>query len=291
MNAMVSDYEKDCINTALQSIIPCIYILRGISMSAFILKIIATVCMLIDHVGAVFDTPEVFRNIGRIAFPIYAFMIAQGCKKTRNIKNYLIRLGIFAVVSEIPFDLAFEYAGEINFLRFTNVFYTLFLGAACVMAYELINKNNVNADFSIYTLLRRTLAVGAVIPIIILAHILDTDYGMLGVIYIFVFYLVNTENRAVRTLTMIAVVFIQYGYPYLFSIIDPAVRARLPILPGGIFFTYELTKFWFALTAAVLVCVYNGKQGPNAKWVKWGFYAFYPVHIGVLALIHYYLHI
>jgi hypothetical protein len=260
-------------------------------MSAFILKTIATLCMLIDHIGAVFDadTPEVFRYIGRIAFPVYAFMIAYGCKKTRDIKKYLMRLGLFALISEIPFDLAFEYARQINFFRFTNVFYTLFLGAACVAVYQLICENRPGTESIMRSLLFKLLAVVAVIPIMILANLLDTDYGVLGVIYIFIFYLVNTESRLVRTLIMAAIVFVMYGYPFLYSVAYPVFGAWLPILPGGIFFTYELTKFWFALTAAVLVYFYNGKQGLKGKWVKWGFYAFYPAHLGVLVLIKFFL--
>ena len=115
-------------------------------MTAFVLKIIASICMLFDHTGAVFtaSTPLFFRWIGRIAFPIYAYMIAQGCKHTNNIDKYLLRLGIFALISEIPFDIAFMHYYTmdgalnlgINFLRNTNVFYTLFLGVACISIYE-----------------------------------------------------------------------------------------------------------------------------------------------------------
>ncbi len=115
-------------------------------MSAFALKIIASICMLIDHIGAVFPvplTPAVFRLIGRIAFPIYAYLIAEGCKHTKNKNKYLLRLGIFAIISEIPFDLAFmQYQTHdfqrlnINFFYQTNVFYSLFLGAACICVYE-----------------------------------------------------------------------------------------------------------------------------------------------------------
>jgi len=109
-------------------------------MTAFVLKIIASICMLIDHTGAIFPTPEIFRLIGRIVFPIYAYMIAQGCKHTKNINKYLFRLGVFAIISEIPFDLAFyRYFGNpfgVNYFSETNVFYTLFLGAACIAVYE-----------------------------------------------------------------------------------------------------------------------------------------------------------
>ena len=118
-------------------------------MTTFVLKIIASVCMLIDHIGAVFPSPWVFRQvlrlIGRIAFPIYAYLIAQGCKHTKDIYKYLLRLGIFALISEIPFDIAFMHykrdgvlTPDINFLDDTNVFYTLFLGVASIIIYERV---------------------------------------------------------------------------------------------------------------------------------------------------------
>jgi hypothetical protein len=120
---------------------------RSLVVSAFALKIIASIAMLIDHTGQVFPapaTPELFRCIGRIAFPIYAFMAAQGCKHTGNINRYLLRLGAFALISEIPFDTALFASGEslesafsqVHFLYRTNVFYTLFFGVACVAVYE-----------------------------------------------------------------------------------------------------------------------------------------------------------
>jgi hypothetical protein len=120
-------------------------------MTSFFLKIIASVCMLIDHIGAVFSmyTPWIFRCIGRISFPIYAYLVAEGCAYTRNLDRYMCRLGVFALLSEIPFDLAFhQYRWpspdqpfpEINFLGATNVFYSLFLGVACVNLYEKLRR-------------------------------------------------------------------------------------------------------------------------------------------------------
>ena len=113
-------------------------------MTAFVLKLIASACMLIDHIGAVFPTasPTAFRFIGRIAFPVYAYLVAQGCKHTKNINKYLLRLGIFALISEIPFDLAFygRFSWATGFLRDTNVFYTLFLGVGCIAVYEKLKQ-------------------------------------------------------------------------------------------------------------------------------------------------------
>jgi len=121
-------------------------------LSGFLLKVIAIICMLSSHISTVLgrqslsvflDWP-IFIHIGTIAFPIFAYMISQGCIRTKNINKYLLRLGIFAIISEIPFDLAFNtHMGEdgipvfdIDFLINTNIFYTLFLGVACVVVYE-----------------------------------------------------------------------------------------------------------------------------------------------------------
>ncbi|MDU6263671.1 MAG: TraX family protein [Anaerocolumna aminovalerica] len=112
-------------------------------MTSFIIKIIASICMLLDHFGTIFPAfgvSEIFRLIGRISLPIYAYMIAQGCRYTKNIDKYILRLGVFAIISEIPYDLTFyNYLGNqftVNYFNDTNVFYTLFLGASCITIYE-----------------------------------------------------------------------------------------------------------------------------------------------------------
>jgi hypothetical protein len=105
-------------------------------MTAFAIKLIAIIGMAIDHVGAVFpeEAPGYFRLIGRFVFPVFAYMIAQGCKHTKSIWKYALRLGVFALVSEAFFDLAVK--PQIDFIRGTNVFYTLFLAVVCIAVYE-----------------------------------------------------------------------------------------------------------------------------------------------------------
>lgn len=305
-------------------------------MTAFSLKIIASIFMLIDHVGAIFDKPEIFRLIGRSVFPIFAYMIAQGCKHTKNINKYLLRLGVFALISEIPFDLAFHHyfdsPFEVNYFRNTNVFYTLFLGASCVAVYEKLKTKRLSwlisilfliipttvsttfmfpdiswriplsVGFGIYTvaalwlsqalpemeisaktmLLRKAFALIATVPIFMLGSILSTDYGMYGVIAIVIFYFAKPENRITRAIAMAFVVFLEYGYPYVYTLYFER-GIRLFLLPGKMMFpSHSLYEFQFALAAAILVFLYNGKQGPK---VKWAFYAFYPVHIAALGVI------
>ena len=93
----------------------------------FTLKMIAIISMLTDHVGCILFPDElIFRAIGRIAFPIFCFLVVEGFFHTRNTWNYLMRLCIFAILSEIPFDLAFF--GKVFYLQKQNVFMTLALG-------------------------------------------------------------------------------------------------------------------------------------------------------------------
>jgi len=260
-------------------------------MTAFVLKIVATFAMLLDHTCAVFPTvfPFFFRYIGRIAFPVYAYMIAQGCKHTRNINKYLLRLGIFAIVSEIPFDLAFR--GEINFIKDTNIFYTLFLGAACITVYRKLNEKLLapkeeSAPDRRHKLIPITLSVLCMIPIALLGNLLSTDYGTPGVVYIVIFYFMKPEHRLLRTVAAFGIVFYMYGYPIVQSmsgsyggIINALGSFSEAIMIVSI---HRIYFFLFALISVLLICIYNDKLGPKLKWL---FYAFYPAHLAILAAV------
>jgi len=209
--------------------------------TAFALKVIASGSMLIDHTGVIFDTPEYFRMIGRVAFPIYAYMIAQGCKYTNNIYRYSARLFIFALISQIPFSFAFFQGYQL----YINIFFTLFLGVCCVLIYE---KVKMKTGWGV--------AILPTLPLLWVAEACRTDYGAVGVGLIFIIYLAGPENRITRSVTMTAGLLILYWGDWIY--------------------------FVFAMTAVVLVFLYNGKQGPRFKWA---FYVFYPAHITALGLI------
>jgi len=292
-------------------------------MTAFLLKIIASITMLLDHTQVVFPSvfPFYLRYIGRIAFPVYAYMIAQGCRRTRNIGKYLFRLGIFALVSEIPFDLAFRK--EINFLSDTNIFYTLFLGTACIAIYKkLREKFAVSESASVIESENETeqkpgqkaehaaghkaeqkteppidkknrlplivLSVLLMTPVAILANLLGTDYGALGIICILIFYFAKPENRLSRTIAAFCVVFYMYGFDIVRWIsqsysgaanVQRTLMEMISSVPA-----YMLNFFLFALFAVLLICLYNGKLGPR---LKWAFYIFYPAHLLILVAIKY----
>ena len=124
----------------------------GKPLTAFHLKVIALVIMVVDHTAAALEIIPMplntfLRRIGRIAFPIYAFLVAEGCRHTRSREKYLLRLGVFALISEIPFDLAFDSNWRtgvpgIDFLNFTNVFYTMFFAVACTHIWETLRRQS-----------------------------------------------------------------------------------------------------------------------------------------------------
>lgn len=148
-------------------------IVDRVGLSSFVLKMMAIITMAIDHVGAVFFPQYIIlRIIGRLAFPIFCFLLVEGFYHTRDVHKYMLRLGIFAFVSEIPFDLAFFG----TFIEFThqNVFFTLFLG---LLALYLLNTK----------MLLVTKTVG-VFLLMFLAELLHTDYGAIGILMILVFY-------------------------------------------------------------------------------------------------------
>ena len=226
-------------------------------MTAFVLKIIASVTMLVDHTGAIFDTPAYFRMIGRIAFPIYAYMIAQGCLYTKDINKYFLRLFIFALISQIPFSYAFFH----GYQQYTNIFFTLALGVGCVVIYEKV-KSKTN----------RWIAFIPALPLLPFADFIKTDYGMAGVSLIFFLYLAGPENRAARAVVLTA------GMLWIY-VLDGFLEYHVIGLSSWTFFA-------FSMVSVVLVLLYNGKQGPK---VRWFFYVFYPAHITALGLIRYFM--
>ena len=162
-------------------------------LSGSVLKLLAIITMTIDHsavilypVMTVLRTPIVFfgktttlywimRMIGRLAFPIFCFLIAQGYQHTRNKWKYGLRLLIFAVVSEIPFNMM--CTGKLWSLEYQNVYFTLFMGLAMIFAHENIPGQ-----------LRKYLAMAAIG--FVAAH-LNADYGLNGVLLVFMIHILR----------------------------------------------------------------------------------------------------
>lgn len=178
-------------------------------MSRFQLKILAIVTMLIDHTGAIlFPHILIFRMIGRLSFPIFAYLISEGLLHTSNVKKYMLRLLLFALISEVPFDLAFQ--GAIYYPQKQNIFFTLFLGlAAIAFLREYFTKNSV-------------MAVAFAVAMAFFAEILHTDYGWFGVAVVILFYIYknNRVGCVIAFVLLVAVYSLSYSLLEFFSVLS-----------------------------------------------------------------------
>ena len=159
----------------------------------FTLKMMAIIAMAIDHIGAVlFPQYDVFRIIGRIAFPIFAYTLVEGFLHTRDVKKYMKRLGLLALCSEILFDLAF-FGTPLEFSH-QNVFFTMFLGIA--MLYLLL-KN-----------ISKVRQIIIVIVMLLISEFLCTDYSSAGLFMILWYY----QFRGSRMLQLVGMAIVNILY-------------------------------------------------------------------------------
>lgn len=224
-------------------------------MSSFVLKIIACVCMFCDHFGdAVFGTTTFLNFIGRISFPIFCFQIVQGYIHTHDVKKYITRLGLFALISQVPFMLFYHFVfGDFAI----NVIFTLLFGLLAILIYDKYHK-----------------FVGVCCGLLLatIAQICKFDYGFFGVFIIFIFYLFHNKKIYLGIIYILSV-FIKY--------LIPPIQKGIPIYYLFSINTYSLLMY-FTCFAIIPILFYNGQKGKDAKYL---FYIFYPVHLLILAMI------
>lgn len=165
---------------------PSVNISRYQRLDGTVLKLIACLSMFIDHLGAVcFSGMMGFRIIGRLAFPIYCFLLVEGAVHTRNMKKYILRMGIFALISEVPFDLAFYH--RLVYTGHQNVFFTLGLGLLAIWFLEHPIEQLDIPDV-LYKLL-------VIIAAGLIAEFFNTDYGFTGIAVICIFYYLRGQPQ------------------------------------------------------------------------------------------------
>ncbi len=237
-------------------------------MNRNIIKFIAAFTMTIDHIGVYFLEIEsvewyVFRSIGRIAFVLFAYMIAEGALKTSNIKKYFIRLLVFAGLIELFFIVLF-FLTDLNYTIFggqpQNVIWPLVFGLTglCLLRSDKI-----------------WIRLMCILPVVIAMSIsingvtygLNTPYGAYGVLMIMFFGIYR--NPFAQFLFVVGLNMIFIDVPVM-NLLGLGERAR-----------YQGTWFqWFSLLAFIFIFLYNGKKGRlNTKWF---FYIYYPLHIAVI---------
>lgn len=233
--------------------------------SSFILHILAMLFMLADHIWARLFSQDWLTCIGRLAFPIFAFMIAEGFFRTKNLKKYILRLLIFAVISEIPFNLI--YGGSWIYPFHQNVLWTFLIA---ILAMVLMEK--IRAKFNIII----AIVLCAVVTVVsfFLGYVLMTDYYGAGVATVLVFYFFRKRNWKHFLCQLILLLYINIEFI------------------GGYSTPFELfgREFLFvrqslAVLALPFIWLYNGKQGYHKKWFQYFCYVFYPLHIIVLVLL------
>lgn len=245
-------------------------------MSALALRIIACVCMLLDHIGYCFTGRypflEPLRWIGRIAFPLYVFLIVNGFRHTSNRLRYALRLAIFAVISQVPFALVSHPGTMFGKL---NVFVTLLLALLTVWATDEMRKHR----FSKYLCFLPTLIVFSAYHFGWIA----SDYGAKGALLAMTFYLFDGK-RTLTALGMLASFYCSYLIAFGILCVQTLRGRPYVINPPS---KWEMTQL-FCLLSLVFIFLYNGKKGnmpaskAGAKAVQLGFYLFYPVHLLVL---------
>lgn len=246
--------------------------LKTIQLNNNQLKIIAVFLMIIDHIGLVFFPQyKIFRIIGRLAFPIFAFCVAEGYMHTHSRKKYILTLLLFAVLSEIPYDLM--VSGKIFSLNRQNVLWTFLISLLYLEVEGEISNKTSGSVMMVFRLVMLML----VMPMI--TTILCADYGYGGFLTVFSFVILTNAqkklNQQVRTY-YIALSMVIFAVSHLCIISSSTVQIL------GI----NVHTQTFALLALPILYLYNGERGKKRKWIKYSFYMFYPLHMLILWTIH-----
>ncbi len=220
---------------------------RVLGLTGNILKIIALVAMTIDHIGVqLFPDILVLRIIGRLAFPVFGYMIAEGCTYTKNRKKYLAFVGVTALICQIVYLFAMGSVYQCIFVTFS-------LSIGLIYLFDDTVKNG--------EVHRWIFAVLALVFVGFLTFVLpgcdgvgdfDVDYGFFGVIYPVIVYF--AEGRTAKIIAS------AFGL--------------------GLVAMYYGNIQWYSMCALVLISLYNGERGRMK--LKWFFYVYYPIHLCVI---------
>ncbi len=235
-------------------------------LTSNILRVIAVIFMLSDHIWATYMS---FGNwmtyIGRLAFPIFAFQIAEGFVHTSNFKKYALRLLGFAIVTEIPFNLFYSSRFFNPFHQ--NVLFTLLLGLLAINVIDKAKKDKSTKNIALSVLWLALICVASTLGFV--------DYGFLGMLTVVMFYVLRDFPFAwlaqLVAMVLINIVFFE-GQVFPIEILGK---------------TFEIPSQGFAVFSLIPIWLYGGKKGKSSKFMQYGFYAFYPVHMLILYLIRF----
>ncbi|MCY7040335.1 conjugal transfer protein TraX [Streptococcus sanguinis] len=231
------------------------------SLDAFHLKLIAIIAMFINHLGHTLQLENqniylyfLTETIGRLAFPIMAYLLVEGFQHTRSRGKYALRLTLFWLLSILPFYYLFESHKPLTVDN--NILYTLLLGLLLLVFLEKLQHSFLRfvliLSFSFLTL--------------------QSDWGFLGILTIVGFYEKREQSDSfVSPILSLMIVSILINIWAFHEDPNPIILCDA-VAMLGLLLTLPLLK------------AYNGQRGYSPAWVKWGFYAFYPLHLCLLLL-------
>lgn len=231
-------------------------------MTVFILKIIACISMILDHVKYAIPSTRCFATIylGRLAFPIFAFLISEGFFYTHDRLKYMFRILIFAIISQIPFYFFLNNLVLHSKVEF-NVLFTFEFALIGLYSLEYFKKAEMNK------ILKFLIVTIVMVSILNLSYVLHTDYGWYGIALVWIFYIFR-EKKLLYTFSFVVLNILYYLY---LGLEFNAPKEFLPIT--------------FSLSSLIFILLYNGKEG---KKLKYFFYVFYPLHFIILYGINYF---
>lgn len=284
----------------------------GITGSTF--KLVGIITMFIDHTAAVilvrellggsvrhspddfvilFWVYQVMRWIGRIGFPVFCFLLVEGARKTRSMGKYAFRLGVFALLSEIPFNLALT--SQMIEFRYQNVYFTLFLGLMALWGFKVLENWKLSLPAGILACVTGVVSIGTyvyfrmagdgiLVPVAV-CLVVAVDLYLVGMRRGFFRAAIAGADLIVLSLAMFLADLMQTDYAGMGVLTIAAMylcrrRKMLAMLAGCLVLTFTVNgSEIFALLALIPAALYNGERGLRMKYV---FYLFYPVHLLVL---------
>ena len=244
-------------------------------MSVFILQIIAMCTMLIDHMGALFfDNALMFRAIGRIAFPLYAFLLANGFTHyfddKDRVKNHLSWLLISTVLSELSYDLVQNHLSFSELFISQSIMFTLLLSFLGMLAMHTW-KNNVLVLLSI------------VLVTFFIANAMNCEYKIAGILLIYLYYFYSLHLKDLNYIKRLAILLgltSVFVMTYWFQVNKFTVSDTL--FNPNLTWTVYLLNY---IAPVIILSFYSGKKGYSNRTFRLSYKIFYPLHLFILGLI------
>lgn len=238
---------------------------RRIETTSALLHIMAMAFMLCDHLwGTIVPGNDWLTCIGRLAFPIFAFMLVEGFFYTGSLKKYVGRLLLFALLSEIPFNLAI--GGRVFYPVHQNVLWSFLISIGLMVLNEKVREKKLPV--------RVAVGIGTVLLGSVLGLVTMVDYHHAGILTVLTFYFLRGSSVWHRLGQLVCLWYINME-------LLGGLGYELQLFGHDFFFVQQ----GLALLALVPIWLYRGRQGHHSKAFKYACYAFYPMHLLILGII------